>query len=624
MNLSSLFAELKRRRVFRVTGIYAIVAWLVVQVAATTFPVMMLPEWTVRFIIALFLLGIPVVVVLAWMFDVTPEGIERTGAPATGGEPAAGRAGRRAGSVPAWVLGVLLVAAAATGFYRYAPHELVRPDGGTAIGPATAELDRSVAVLPFADFSPGGDQEWFSDGLAEEILNALARLPDLRVASRTAAFAFRGHNGDIGIVAGSLGVGHVLEGSVRRSGDRLRITAQLIRASDGARVWSQNFDRGATDVIQVQEEIAFEIARTMRTALDPEALRRMLAAGTNSVAAHQAYLRGQHIGRASVGGPSHLDALAAFEEARALDPQFSDAHRAAALFWVNQLTPVRITYGLTDLPYAERERLADERLGAAVATATDEVRRVRAEAPRTLIQLRLREALHLSRRAVELQPLEHEPWRDLAELALPLGDHGLAASAFRRAAELADNEAEVLSRIMNRSHRVDLDGALVLVERALALDPHSPDALYNGHRVLLWAGRTREAAALAERFRAVAGSSLFLPIVQLRQACAEGRTADALAAFASLERDGRISSRWLGRMYLGRTAEATELLRPMDEAGELYALLGFLEYTFFDAAPLANLSEMLRREGIVRPPPAPIPYACSPAQPAVTPPARRD
>jgi TolB-like protein len=606
MSMRDFISELKRRRVFRVTGIYAIVAWIVVQVAATTFPVLLLPDWTVRFVVALFLLGLPVVVVLAWLFDITPEGIERTqqaGKPDATPPPARGRAFRR---LPAWGLAVLLLAALGMSVYSYAPFDREQHATAGATSSPAGEVDRSIAVLPFADFSSGGDQEWFSDGLTEEILNALARLPDLRVASRTGSFRFKGRSDDVHTIAATLGVAHILEGSVRRTGERVRITAQLIRTADGVNLWSQNFDRDIADVIRLQEEIAFEIARTMRTALDPGALRRMVATGTNSVAAYEAYLRAQHLARSGRA----IEALAAFEEARTLDPRFSDAHLRAASVWMGQMQPTLTGFGLTDLPYREKYSRAEERLAAATATATDEVRRVRSEQARAQLSLRLREAFELARQVTELVPSEQEPWIELGNVASQIGEYGVAASAFQRAAALAENEARALMNIFNRSHRVDVKGALTLAERALALDSTGLEILYQAHRVYLWAGRTPEAAALAERYRVLGGRGQQLAIVQIRQACAEGRADDAAAIHARMP---DVPLRWLALTYLGRHAEAADLLRPMDEAGELYALIGYLYYPFFDPDAFPNLSAALRQQGVVRPPPPPIPYACQPA-----------
>ncbi len=146
-------------------------------------------------------------------------------------------------------------------------------------------MDKSIAVLPFEDFSPDSDYAWFADGLTEEILNSLARAPDLLVASRTSSFAFRGTTMDVPAIGAQLGVAHILEGSVRRSGDRLRVTAQLIRAADDKHLWSENFDGSSEDSIEIQERIAIEIANALETAMDPEELAKMMSAGTRSVEA---------------------------------------------------------------------------------------------------------------------------------------------------------------------------------------------------------------------------------------------------------------------------------------------------------------------------------------------------
>jgi TolB-like protein len=596
--------ELKRRKVFRVAVVYAATAFVVLQAADLILPALLLPDWTYRMLVLLVLFGFPVALALAWAFDITPEGVKRTepqrapAAPAGTADPLPALLGRRA----AVVSGALVMLGIGLGAGWF-----LKPAGAAdLIAPAAPAItDKSIAVLPFADFTPGGDQEWFSDGLTEEILNALARLPDLRVASRTGSFRFRGSNEEVAAIAASLGVAHILEGSVRRAGDRVRITAQLIRAADDVHLWSQNFDRDAADVIRVQEEIAFEIARTMRTALDPDALRRMVAAGTNSVAAYEAYLRGQHLSRQDMGRNS-LAGLAAFEEARALDPQFADAHLAAASFWMAQMTPTATGSGVTDAPYREQERRAEERLAAAAATATDDVRRLRSEQARAEFKIQLRDAFTIARQVTERVPGEGRAWVNLAAIAIQVGEYDVAASSFRQAAALAENEAHALVDIFNRSHRVDVDGALALARRALALDSLDGAVLYQSHRVFLSAGRVPEAAALAERFRAAGGDGEWLAIVQIRQACAEGRLADATAAYGRLP-DGW--SRWLALMYLGRHAEAAALLRPMEEAGQLYALSGYLHYTFFDPSPFPNLSAALRRQGIARET-LPIPYAC--------------
>jgi TolB-like protein len=291
----SLYTEFKRRKVFRVAAVYAATAFVVLQAADLTLPRLGVPEWAMSLIVVLLALSFPVAIVLAWALELTPDGVRVTrGATAeTGDQPPPALLGGRTIGVVALLLALGIGLGA--GLFL-APRTAAEPgDAGRADAAPDAAPDRSVAVLPFADFSPDGGQQWFADGLAEEILNALARLPDVRVASRTGSFQFRDHAGDVKAIADSLGVAHLLEGSVRRTGDQVRITAQLIRADDDAHLWSQNFDRDAADVIRVQEEIAYEIARTLQTALDPEALARMVAAGTNSVAAHEALLRSRHL-----------------------------------------------------------------------------------------------------------------------------------------------------------------------------------------------------------------------------------------------------------------------------------------------------------------------------------------
>ena len=173
-----------------------------------------------------------------------------------------------------------------------------------------ASAPKSIAVLPFADLSQAQDQEWFADGLTEEILNALAKTPDLLVSSRTSSFRYKGSTLDIPDIAKELGVAHVLEGSVRSSSNRIRVTAQLIRASDGFHIWSENYDRDLADMIEIQEDLALNIANALETTMDPEALAAMLNTGTRSVEAYEAYLRGLSLGQKSRSSSARARAAA--------------------------------------------------------------------------------------------------------------------------------------------------------------------------------------------------------------------------------------------------------------------------------------------------------------------------
>src|SRR5438105_1496918 len=249
----SLLAELKRRRVFRTMVGYGIVAFALLQVAEPIMHGMHLPDVTLTFVMLALGLGFPVVVVLAWAFDVSASGIERHPFAASGVH---GLRGARL----ALVLAGIGLLAAAPGLTWYFLSGRAGPAGEaltTLIGtPATTAMPPSVAVLPFADMSPGKDQEYLSDGIAEEILNSLAQIEGLRVIGRTSSFSFKGKSEDLRSIGEKLGVAHLLEGSVRRSGARIRVTAQLVEAGRGSHIWSHAYDGELTDVLAVKDEIA--------------------------------------------------------------------------------------------------------------------------------------------------------------------------------------------------------------------------------------------------------------------------------------------------------------------------------------------------------------------------------
>jgi adenylate cyclase len=224
--LGRLFAELRRRRVFRVALVYAIAGWLVIQVAATVLPSLHLPGWTVTLVIVLVVLGFPIAFAMAWMFDAGPRGIERTGP---------------LQETPA-VVSASVAALAPIAKPEPETPIAAKPDP-TAQRTTPRDDRRTIAVLPFVNMSGDAENEYFSDGIAEEILNLLTQLPQLKVASRTSSFAYKGKDAPIPVVARDLGVTTLLEGSVRRAGDRVRITAQLIDTGSDSHLWSETYDR---------------------------------------------------------------------------------------------------------------------------------------------------------------------------------------------------------------------------------------------------------------------------------------------------------------------------------------------------------------------------------------------
>ena len=317
MDPVSLFGELKRRRVIRALVGYGIMSFAVLQVSEPIIHALHLPEWTLSFMVVALGAGFPIVVVLAWAFDVSSSGVERTAPAATAGE----LKGARLALV---LVGLGLVAAAPGIIYFFA----IR-GGGHSATERTASTDAvprstSVAVLPFADMSPGKDQEYFADGIAEEILNALAQVEGLHVSGRTSSFSFKGKPTDLAEIGRRLNVATVLEGSVRKAGSQMRITAQLVNTSDGFHVWSRTFDRDLTDIFPVQEEIARDVVAALKVRLLPGRAPSTKWMRTSNPEVHSQYLLGLEFDRRG-STDDWRRALAAYEKALALDPEYAPA-----------------------------------------------------------------------------------------------------------------------------------------------------------------------------------------------------------------------------------------------------------------------------------------------------------
>jgi TolB-like protein len=267
----SLIAELKRRNVFRVSAAYLALGWIVTQVTSTVAPWLHLPEWVGPVVLWIGVIGFPFVVMFAWIYELTPEGIKRESEV----DPSASVTHHTARRLDYVIIALLVAAIGLFAFHEFRPAAKKRvtvvarmtPQAVPGAAPSVAGADRSVAVLPFVDMSAGKDQEYFADGISEELLNLLAKIPQLRVIARTSSFSFKGKEVDIAEIAKKLNVANVLEGSVRKSGDTLRITAQLIRASDSSHVWSETYDRKMTDVFAVQDEIAAAVVEQLKVTL---------------------------------------------------------------------------------------------------------------------------------------------------------------------------------------------------------------------------------------------------------------------------------------------------------------------------------------------------------------------
>ncbi|MGI9202842.1 MAG: tetratricopeptide repeat protein [Woeseiaceae bacterium] len=320
-----LFDELKRRSVFHVAATYLVVGWLLTEVLTTLLPAFGAPPWVSRAVMLVFALGFIPAIILSWVYEITPDGIKKDGeVDRTDGSPH--RAPSKSGyaAVVAVAAGVILVSIFSS-----------RVDIGPEVPSVSVVSNASVAVLPFVNMSGNEENEYFSDGLTETLLHILAQSPDLKVAARTSSFAFRDQNKTIVEIADALDVAHVLEGSVQRSGDRVRITAQLIRAEDGFHVWSENYDRTLDDIFGIQDEIAIKVGGALSASLlgsvdDGTVLG---TASTSSPDAFDLYLQAlQGMATYSHGGLRTAEGL--LKGALTIDPDFPDAKMELAInYW---------------------------------------------------------------------------------------------------------------------------------------------------------------------------------------------------------------------------------------------------------------------------------------------------
>lgn len=465
-NARRWFAEMKRRKVFRVAAVYLIGAWALIQIADTTFETMGLPPWTVKLVIVLVILGFPLVCALAWAFDVTPAGIERT-APADP-EPASAA-----------------VETAGT------------PEKPAIKGQAdTPAPPQAVAILPFRDMSPERDQEYFCEGIAEEIINSLCLVRGLRVASRTSSFYFRDRSEDVRNIGRQLGVSAVLEGSVRKAGETVRISVQLVNCADGYHIWAQNYDRQLKDVFVIQTEIAQRLVDAMRVTLTERESELIQRGGTGNARAYDFFLRGQQELRFhNVGGNAALWFRRAIEE----DPGFAQAHAG--------LATALATRGLWRVDMTEsdfEDAFTASRRALELEPWMPEAHLARACL--ASMQGRAADAQRDFDEAIRLNPSSYYAYYLRGRHYLDEGEDELALEQFRISADLAPEEYTPLGMLASALQRLGrweevLEAArkaLPVVKRHLEVHPDDDVAMSRAATFAAWLGEEAEAIELAE------------------------------------------------------------------------------------------------------------------------------
>jgi adenylate cyclase len=486
--LREAFAELRRRKVIRVAMVYIVAAWLIIQVADSTFEHLPLPEGSTTLVIVLLAIGFPLALVLAWAYELTPAGLKRE-TPRDGD---------------------------------------VQPAAGPLSENEVSET--SVAVLPFVDMSPDRDQEYFCDGVAEEILNMLTQIKDLHVASRTSSFSFKGRTADIAEIASRLKVKTVLEGSVRKSGDQLRITAQLIDTTTGFHLWSNRFDRGMQDIFGIQEEIA----RSIADALEVRLTTCCENAYTKNVDAYDYYLQGwTYFHR--VGPKNMAMARRLFSKALELDPRFSKAWAGLAdsygydyLYYnpdaANLEGATRASKKALELSPSLAETHCSRAFVLSLCGEFDAAEKEFGEAIRLNPNLfeahylyarmcvhhgKLERAAELFEKASQLRPLDYQSLVLLSRVHEGLGHEAASLDAAKRAVSVAEkvlelrpDETRALYLAATPLHRIGrVAEAHEWVERALFIEPDDASVLYNVACFYAQIGETAKALDCLERAR---------------------------------------------------------------------------------------------------------------------------
>ena len=471
----SLFEELKRRNVFRVGIAYAVSAWVLLQVVDLVLENIEAPPLVMKIFMLALAIGFPLAIFFAWAFEMTPEGVKRE-SEVDRSQSIAPTTGRKIDRV------IILVLAMAVVFLMYKQFGNDEKASGSISQDTSQSTDiadtgklnpapvsspvgpgkNSVAVLPFVNMSADPDNEYFSDGIAEEILNVLARIPELKVAARTSAFGFKGSNINISEIARQLKVENVLEGSVRKSGNQVRVTAQLIKADDGYHLWSNTYDRELVNIFAIQDEIAQSIAEALKVTLDIKAGGNGNLTGTTNTEAYDAYLRGMnqwHL-RTSESLNNSIDM---FGQAIAIDPKFARAYAGLALTYA-------VINDYTDMPFTESNVLA--RNAAEKALALDP-QSVEAATAMIFTTNDLAEQLAYSSRAVELGPWFATAHQWHANNLAMTGDFEAARAEYLIAYEL-DPRSRIIGQ--NLANHYQLEGNWEDAERILLqLVSYAPD-----------------------------------------------------------------------------------------------------------------------------------------------------
>jgi TolB-like protein/Flp pilus assembly protein TadD len=458
MNPKVFFGELKRRNVYKVAVAYAVVGWLLIQVATQVFPFLEIPNWMIRFVILLTAFGFPVALIIAWAFELTPEGIKRT-------EDA--DAARQHSRGVVWIVVALIAAALSLGLFFLGRYTAGRGTPRQSEVATIFNSQKSIAVLPLVNTSGDPGNEYFSDGLSEELIAVLAKIPDLKVIGRSSSFLFKGKSDDSKAIGEKLGVAHLIEGSVRKQGDRVRIVAELINAHDGRSLWSETYDRELKDIFAVQNEIATAVADQMKVKLLGRSAQPEAVGSSENPAAHNAVLQSDFYFQQQTAD-SLRKSISFLQEAVRLDPKYALAYAKLSQAWrqyaasfaiedaskaydearqaadkavslAPDLVDVRMTVGLLAMNPQLDFRAAEKEFRQVLQSSPNNAAAKNGLTLSLLAQGRFTEAEEACRQALLLDPLLTNLWFNLGRITVGTGRYKEAGEAFHKGLELQPN-----------------------------------------------------------------------------------------------------------------------------------------------------------------------------------------
>ncbi len=453
MNSRKFFTELKRRNVYKVAIAYAVIAWLLMQIATQVFPFLEIPNWAIRLVIMLIVIGFPIALVIAWAFELTPEGIKRA--------EVADSAPRVLSRSRAWVYVVIIAGAISVSLFFLGRYTAISKQSGSAELPA-----KSIAVLPFENLSRDPDNAYFTEGVQEEILTRLAKIADLKVISRTSTQHFKSSPADLRQIAKELGVANILEGSVQKAADQVRVNVQLINALTEAHLWADTYDRKLTDIFAVESDIATTIAETLQAKLTGSEKSAIAKRPTANTEAYELYLKGRFFWNKRTGADLRT-AIEYFNQALGKDPSYALAYAGLA-----------DSYGLLHV-YGAASPADSQPQAKAAAKKALELDDTLAEAHTSLAKVLNRYDFDLERslkefeRAIQLNPnyaTAHQ-WYSNGPL-LAFGQFDRAIAEGKRAVEL-----DPLSLVINADLGQDYfiarryDEAIAQLRKTIEMDP---------------------------------------------------------------------------------------------------------------------------------------------------------